>query len=252
MIELIILSFFAGILTILAPCILPVIPIIVGGSSLRTREETKVSSARRPLVIILSLIISIAIFTLLLRSTTALLGVPTAVWSVISGVIIILFGINALFPVIWEKIMLATKLNLVANRNMGKAQGNTGFRKDVLLGAALGPVFNSCSPTYALIVAILLPASFALGIVYLLAYCVGLGAILLIISMFGQVVINKIRWMSNPQGVFQKAIGVLFLLVGAMIIFGIDKQIQAAVLENGWYKPIESIERSFTGTTGKE
>lgn len=249
MIELIIFSFFAGVLTILAPCILPVIPIIVGGSSLRAREETKAASARRPFVIILSLVISIAIFTLLLRSTTALLGVPTAVWSIVSGVIIILFGINALFPVLWEKVMLATRFNLIANRNMGKAQKNTGLKKDILLGAALGPVFNSCSPTYALIVAILLPASFALGTVYLLAYCIGLGAILLIISVFGQAVVNKIRWMSNPHGGFQKTIGVLFLVVGSMIIFGIDRQIQAAVLENGWYKPIESLERSFTGNS---
>lgn len=122
---------------------------------------------------------------------------------------------------------------------------SSGIKKDILLGAALGPVFNSCSPTYALIIAVLLPASFTSGIVYLLAYCIGLGAILLLLAIFGQALIAKIKWMSNPHGIFQKLIALTFVVVGLLILFGIDKQIQAEVLERGWYAPIESIEQGF-------
>lgn len=244
MIELYILSFVAGVLTVLAPCILPILPIIIGGSSLQHNDEKKVS-LKHPLVIIISLILSIVLFTLILKATTALLGIPTVIWAIISGGIVLLFGINLLFPVIWERFMVISGLATVTSRLMGKSQGKEGIKKDILLGAALGPVFNSCSPTYALIIAVILPASFLLGVGYLIAYSVGLGLILLLISIFGRLLVNKMKWMSDPRGIFQKVIGVLFILVGIFVILGLDKKVQAYVLDKGWYDPITRVEESF-------
>lgn len=244
MIELYVVSFVAGILTVLAPCILPLLPIIIGGVSLQNGSKKNVS-LKHPLIIIASLVASIIIFTLLLKATTTLLGIPTMVWSVISGGIVLLFGINLLLPVLWEKFMIATGLSLVANRLMGQSQTQSGYRKDILLGAALGPVFNSCSPTYALIVAVILPSSFLTGLGYLAAYALGLGLILLLVSVFGSAVVHKLKWMSNPHGVFQKTIGAVFIVVGIGIILGFDKSIQTYVLENGWYDPIMRLEESF-------
>ncbi len=244
MIELYILSFVAGILTVLAPCVLPLLPIIIGGSSLQDNDQGKLS-LKHPVVIISSLVLSIVIFTLLLKATTALLGVPTAVWSVISGGIVLLFGVNMLFPVLWEKFMMMTGLAAVSNRLMSRSQGKSGFKKDIILGAALGPVFNSCSPTYALIVAVILPVSFLAGVGYLVAYSIGLGLILFLISIFGRLLVNKMKWMSNPNGIFQRVIGAVFVIVGLLVIFGIDKDIQTYVLENGWYDPIMRVEESF-------
>lgn len=244
MIELYIVSFVAGILTVLAPCILPLLPVIIGGSSLNQDDDKKVS-LKHPLIIIASLVVSIIIFTLLLKATTALIGVPTTIWATISGGIVLLFGITLLAPTIWERFMVATRFNLLANQFMGQSQGKVGVKKDIILGAALGPVFNSCSPTYALIVAVILPVSFVSGIGYLIAYCIGLGIILLLISIFGRVLVNKMKWMSNPHGAFQKIIGSLFIIVGIFVIFGLDKQVQSYVLENGWYDPIMRIEESL-------
>lgn len=244
MIELSIASFIAGVLTVLAPCILPLLPVVIGGRSIHQTQSEKVS-LKHPLVIIGSLVLSIVIFTLLLKSTSALLGVPVVVWSIISGGIILLFGINMLFPVVWEKFMVKTNLALAANRLMGQSQAKSGYRKDVLLGFALGPVFNSCSPTYALIVAVVLPASFVAGLGYLFAYALGLGLMLLLISVFGYVLVDKIKWMSDPKGVFQKSIGVFFVIIGLFVILGVDKKVQTFVLENGWYDPIMVIEESL-------
>ncbi|MEO6109963.1 MAG: cytochrome c biogenesis protein CcdA [Candidatus Saccharimonadales bacterium] len=244
MIELFVLSFVAGILTVLAPCILPLLPVIVGGSSLHGNNKQKVT-LKQPLIIIASLIVSVIAFTLLLKFTTALLGIPSEVWAIISGGIVLLFGINLLFPKLWEKFMDISRLSLAANRFMGVSQGKTGIRKDILLGAALGPIFNSCSPTYALIVAVILPTSFVTGLGYLIAYSIGLGAVLFLISIFGRILVNKMKWMSNPHGIFQKVIGCLFIIVGLVVIFGIDKQIQTYVLNKGLYDPIIQVEKSF-------
>lgn len=244
MIELFIVSFIAGVLTVLAPCILPLIPVILGGSVLHDTTAGK-QSLKKPVVMILSLIVSIIIFTLLLKFTTSLLGVPTQVWSTIAGVIVLLFGVSTLFPVLWEKIMIATGLQAAASRLMGRSQSGHGVARDIMLGAALGPVFNSCSPTYALIVAVVLPVSFGEGLAYLIAYSIGLGVILLLLAIFGRALVVRFKWFSAPGGVFQRSIGVLFIVVGLAIIFGVDKQVQAFVLESGWYDPVIKIEEAL-------
>jgi hypothetical protein len=53
------------------------------------------------------------------------------------------------------------------------------------------------------------------------------------------------KWASNPNGVFQKIIGSIFVIVGLIVIFGIDKKVQEYVLENGWYDSVMKIEESF-------
>ncbi|MNR44004.1 hypothetical protein D3C85_1626900 [compost metagenome] len=83
------------------------------------------------------------------------------------------------------------------------------------------------------------------GLGYLVAYAIGLGVVLLLISIFGRVLVAKLKWMSNPNGVFQKIIGIIFITVGLVVMLGIDKQVQTLVLDQGWYDPILKIEEAF-------
>jgi cytochrome c-type biogenesis protein len=241
--ELAIVSFVAGALTVAAPCILPLLPIIIGGTVASQHKSHYAQAWYRPLVIVGSLAASVVIFTLLLKATTVLLGVPQMVWSAISGGIVLLFGLHLLFPVVWEKLALATGLYNKSNAWLSGTGKHKGIAGDILLGAALGPVFNSCSPTYALIVAAILPASFTQGIVYLCFYSAGLAATMLVVATAGQTVVNKLGWLSNPNGLFRRIIGVLFILVGVAVIFGLDRILQAYILDQGWYDPILKIER---------
>lgn len=238
--SVLLLSFLAGVLTIAAPCILPLLPVVVGGSI--SRAVSDVRGLRRPLVITGSLVVSVVVFTLLLKATTALLGVPQMIWQTVSGVIVLLFGVNLLWPSLWEWVSARLSLYSRAQQWMGGASGKPGYRGEILLGAALGPIFNSCSPTYALIVAAILPASFGEGLVYLTAYAAGLGATLLAVAYFGQAVTRRLGWYANPEGILHKIIGLMFVTIGLMILFGLDKSIQAFALEQGWYDPISGLE----------
>jgi cytochrome c-type biogenesis protein len=235
--ELLIVSFVAGVLTILAPCILPLLPVIIGGTAAEQKD------LRAPFIITGSLAISLFVFSLILKFSTALLGIPTFVWQIISGSIIIAFGILMLWPGIWEK--LGARLNIASNQLLAKASKKQGIGRHILVGAALGPVFSSCSPTYALIIATVLPVSFAQGITYLVAYVIGLSAVLLLIGLLGQRFVSKLGWASNPKGWFKRTIGVLFLIVGIAVIFGLDKQFQAFILESGLYDPISNFEHQL-------
>lgn len=119
----------------------------------------------------------------------------------------------------------------------GNAVIGSGYTKkslwgDVTIGAALGPVFSSCSPTYFLILAAVLPASFLLGTVYLLVYVAGLALVLLLIALLGQRFVAGIAWAADQHGWFKHSIGVLFLLVGLAIFTGLDKQFEAYILNN--------------------
>lgn len=244
MIELLLISFAAGMLTVLAPCILPVLPVILGGTVLGSEDVTR-RSVKRPLVIIASLLISIYLFSLLLKATTLLLGIPAILWQAVSGGIVLLFGISILFPSIWERFVMATGIYAVTERFIGMTDKQSGLIKDALLGAALGPIFNSCSPTYALIVAVLLPVSVTLGMLYLAAYVFGLGAILLVVSILGDKIVRRIKWIVRPNGIFKKVIGLSFIVVGIAVLVGADKKAQEWILENGLYDPIAGLEEKI-------
>lgn len=243
--DLIVVAFLAGVLTAAAPCVLPLLPVIVGGSVLADSDTSERRSLRDPLIIVASLAVSIIIFSLLLKATTALLGVPSAVWSYISGGIVVVLGATLIWPSFWDRLATATGLQRKTSTLMASSQEQRGVKKDILLGAALGPAFNSCSPTYALIVAVILPASFGRGFVYLVAYAVGLAAILLLISIGGRAVVDRLNWLSDPRGRFRKIIGVIFILVGLMLILGLDRDAQTWVIENGWYDPVKNLEGSI-------
>lgn len=241
--ALLILSFIAGVLTVAAPCVLPLLPVIIGGAVVDAAKDRPERQWLRPVLIAVSLAISVVIFSLAIKGTTALLGVPQAVWQILSGVVVALLGVYFLWPRLWE--VFALKLGIVSRSNaaLGKAYQRRGWTGTILIGASLGPVFSSCSPTYALIVATILPASFGQGLAYLVAYALGMSATLLLIAYLGQAFVARLRWLANPGGWFKRTVGVLFILVGLAVIFGLDKDLQAFILEQGWYDPIGDLER---------
>jgi len=231
--TLLLVSFIAGLLTVLAPCILPLLPVIIGGSVQDSRSKFK------PYVITASLGISIVVFTLLLKFSTAFIDIPQSAWTYFSGTILILFSLTMLFPLLWAKIILKLNFEHASNGWLAKASKKNSFIGDVLMGAALGPVFSSCSPTYFIILATVLPQSFLAGLINLIAYASGLSIILLLIALLGQRFVGKIEGLSNPNGWFKKTIGVIFLIVGISIMTGVDKKIEAFVLDNGLFSAVD-------------
>ncbi|MEV4688614.1 cytochrome c biogenesis CcdA family protein [Microbacterium sp. LWH3-1.2] len=234
------LSFAAGILTVAAPCVLPLLPVIVGGAMVR--DGARVSRSR-PYIIAASLAVSVVVFTLLLKATTALLGIPPQVWQVISGSIVILLGVNLLVPSLWDRLSARLRLQSTSDAMLSRSASHGGVAGDVLTGAALGPVFSSCSPTYALIVATVLPVSFVEGVTYVFAYALGLAAMLLLIALLGRGLVRRLGWLADPRGWFRRIVGMLFVLVGLAVITGFDKQLQIWILDAGLYGPIERLEQ---------
>jgi cytochrome c-type biogenesis protein len=229
--SLLIPSFFAGVLTVLAPCVFTLLPVILGGSASE-------KNMKKPIIIISSLALSIVLFSILLKGTTYFLSIPPKVWNTISGGILLVFGIIMIFPNVWNCINIKLKLyqSEIFLQKSGKGEN---IRSAIFLGASLGPVFTTCSPTYALILSIILPTSFILGLLNLASYTLGLSIILLLIAYGGQKVVTKLNFATNPNGLLKKILGILILLTGFFIITGIDKSIETAFLDAGYLGPIQ-------------
>lgn len=241
--TLLVTSFLAGILTVLAPCVLSLLPVIVGGSLIDKNKW-------RPVIISVSLAVSVVVFTLLLKFFTLFIAVPQIFWTYVSGGIVIFFGLTLVFPSAWDWISVKLKLSQGSEGMLAKAEGKNSVWGAILLGAALGPVFSSCSPTYFVILATVLPVSLGLGIVYLLVYAVGLALILILISILGRALTSKLKFAANPRGWFKRILGILLLVVGIAVVTGVDKVVQEAILNAGF--GVTTIERDLLKDVDKE
>lgn len=225
---LLLISFIAGVLTVLAPCILPLLPVIVGGSF--TGEINK----RKTLTIIGSLGISVIVFTFLLKVSTLFITIPESVWTYVSGGIIIILGIVTLFPSLYDNSFL-NKLSLKSNALMNAGDQKNSFKGDVIVGASLGPVFTTCSPTYFIILATVLPVKPVIGVVYILTYTIGLCLSLFFVAFIGQKIISKLGIVADPKGWFKRTLGIIFILVGLGILTGADKVLQLKLVNAGFF-----------------
>lgn len=219
----------AGVLTILAPCILPLLPVVIG-----TADGTKRGISKRAVVVIISLSLSVIVFTLLLKATTLFITIPDSFWTWFSGSVIAFLGIVTIFPSLWSKIPFVKKINLASNKALGAGYQKDNHYGDMVIGASLGPIFTTCSPTYLFILATVLPASPISGFIYLIGFTLGLATSLFVIAYLGQKFVNKIFANEEKTAKLKKIFGVLFLLVGIAIITGYDKRLSSLILDTGF------------------
>jgi len=227
---LLLTSFLAGVLTVFAPCVLILLPVIVGSSMISDADQKL--DRKKPYIISISLGISVLLFTLILKASTVLIGIDPQVWKSVSGFIVIILGISLLFPLLWARMSATIGLENNSNKLLGRASKKSGVLGYILTGAALGPVFSACSPIYALILATILPVNIALGLVYMTLYAAGLSITLLVIALAGRRLTKKLKWAVTPNGWFRRILAILLIVVGIFVTTGFDKKIQTWTLEN--------------------
>lgn len=246
----------AGMLTTLAPCVLPLLPVIVGGSVAGVLGEpaaagagsggavaappavrARPASVTRALVITASLGVSIVVFTLALKASTSLIGIPPEVWQWVSGGLLVVLGVVGAFPGVWERAAAGLALQSRSAQRLGAARSRDGVAGQVLTGAALGPVFTSCSPLYGYVIVTVLPAEPVRGMVLLLAYVVGLCGTLLAIALAGQGLVRRFGWAADPHGRFRRGLGIVFIVVGVLVATGWMRELEAWLVANSPISP---------------
>ncbi len=232
---LLLIAYLSGVLTVLSPCVLPILPIMLGSTVSDIRHKYA------PYVLIGSLSVSVFVFSLLLKATTLLIDVPPSFWKILSWAILVFLWLVYLFPNVWQKISATSGADESSQKLLSTANSQSGYKKYALMWAALWPVFSSCSPTYALIIAIILPANFGFGILALGMYILGLASVLAAITFLGQKIMWPLKIFANPTGTFKKILGVILILVWVAIMTGTDKKLEAKILES-WFLNLSNFE----------
>lgn len=140
-----------------------------------------------------------------------------------------------------ENICFKTKIDQKSNEVFAKSTQKKGNLKNIMMWLSLGPIFSSCSPTYAIILAIILPKNIFVWLVNLSAYVLWLSLILLLIAIFWQKIVSKLKFFANPHWYFKKVLAFVFIIVWLAIMIWWDKKIETKIL-NSWYFDVTTIE----------
>lgn len=225
MILLLGFSFLAGIVTILSPCILPILPIILS-STIGGHESGK----SRPLGVIVGFIASFTFFTLFLSGIVKTSGISADSLRLLSVIIIAGFGVSFLIPqfqVLLEKLF--SKLSNLAPRG----NTNPNFFSGIFVGLSLGLLWTPCvGPILASVISLALTGAVTLNAFFItLAYSIGTAIPMFAIMIGGQSLLRKVPWLLKNSSNIQKVFGIVMILTAVAIFFNIDRKFQTFILD---------------------
>lgn len=217
---IVIFAFLSGVLTILSPCILPVLPIVLSGS---------IGGKKRPLGIITGFILSFSIFTLVLSYIIQALNIHPDTLRTVAVIIMVVFGLVLLVPWLQNKFELIT--SRIINKRKQKNYGN-GFFGGLLLGTTLGIVWTPCvGPIMASVISLAITQSVDGGSIFIiLAYSIGTSIPMFGIMIGGRKIIEKFPLLTKNPVKLQKIFGVLIIFVAISIATGLDRKLQTAII----------------------
>lgn len=211
----IVFALLAGILTIAAPCTLPVLPILLGGSIGQT-------SGLRPVFIALGFVVSFAATVLVFSAVTQVAGIDPDALRTVAVILLIVFGLLMLFPQRLEAVSMRCSSLVGSSRPRFRTwNGNLG---GFALGTTLGLVWTPCAgPILASILTVIATsAEFRQGALLLLAYAIGAALPMLAIAYGGQVVTTKARSIARISGRLQQGFGLVIIFFAVAMYFQYD------------------------------
>ncbi len=222
MIILVSFAFLAGIVTILSPCILPILPIILSSS-------VDTAGKRRSFGVVVGFVLSFTFFTLFLSSIVKLSGIPAESLRYFSVFILIVFGLSLFVPTFKQTIeQLSSKLAKFAPNG----QTNHGFFGGLIVGLSLGLLWTPCvGPILASVISLAISGTVnAQAFIITLSYSLGTAIPMFIIMQAGSTALRKVPWLLQNGGRIQKAFGVLMVVTAIGIFFNVDRKFQSFVL----------------------
>jgi len=223
MILLILFAFLAGVVTILSPCILPILPIILSSS-------VDSSGKKRPLGVVIGFIASFTFFTLFLSSIVKVSGISAGSLRYVSIVILVVFGLSLLIP---KFQLLIEQLFSRFARLAPNGTKRQGFAGGVVVGLTLGLLWTPCvGPILASVISLALSGSVTYqAAIITLSYSVGTALPMFLIMSAGSNALKRVPWLLSNTAKIQKAFGVLMVVTALGIYFNVDRAFQTFILD---------------------
>lgn len=221
MLLLLAFAFLAGIVTVLSPCIFPLLPIILSSSG--------TSGKQKPFGVVVGFVISFTFFTLLLSTIVRLSGIPAESLRFFSIFVLLILGASQLIPAIQLQVeilfsQLASKAPSMKNKS--------GFLGGVIIGLSLGLLWTPCvGPILASVISLAITGTVnAQAFAITFAYAFGTAIPMFMIMMLGSHALQKVPWLANNTSKIQKAFGVLMMITAIGIYFNVDRRFQSFII----------------------
>lgn len=222
----IIFGYIAGLLTLINPCVLPVLPIALAASFS--------SHNLGPLALAAGMSLTFTFFGVFITALGPAIGLNIDQISQYSAIAMVLFGIVLLVPKLSEGVASATT-GLAAKADQKIASGSTsGIRPQFFGGALLGAVWTPCiGPTLGGAISL---ASQGESLIYataiMFAFSLGISTVILALAYGARETIKSRQdWMRKLAEKSKPILGVTFIAIGAMIYFKLHYYLEAKLLE---------------------
>lgn len=219
------LALLAGAVTVGGPCILPLLPIILGTS-------TTGRHPLRPMAIVLGFILTFSGFALIFSVFGSFLGLRPDTWRYLSAGVIAAFGLIMLFPRL--QAALFAKLEPAIAKALPKTSlASNDLGSGFVLGMTLGAVWTPCAGPVLGSILTLVAAKQQLvqAGALLVAFAVGAGLPMLLIAYGGQLAVQRVRALTKYTETIQRIFGLVIILVAVGLVTGADTSFQAFLLE---------------------
>jgi cytochrome c-type biogenesis protein len=216
------LALLAGLFTIASPCVLPVMPMLLG-SSVERPDRT------RPLFIIGGFVVTFAALALTLGAVSAVAHVAQHTVRDAATALLALFGLLRLWPAPFD--WLVARMPMPAFGTAGSGQAGSGNAGGFVLGMSLGAVWTPCAgPVLASILVLVVKAQNLEWSALLLGlYALGAAVPMLAILYGGQYAIRQSRSIARVAPRLQQVFGLFIVLSAAAIYFQYDTLAFAAL-----------------------
>ena len=220
---LLIFAFLSGLVTIFAPCIWPILPIILSYST--------TGGKKKPLGITLGIVISFAVFTLTISYIVKIIPFDPTILRYIAVLVIGFLGLSLVVPRL-SHIFEGFVSSLSSRFGIVKSSGS-GFGSGFVTGISLGIIWTPCAgPILATIATLAATQTVNLQIVLVtIFYVIGIGIPLYIFTLLGQSFFIKSRFVSKYTGRIQQIFGVIMIIMAVLIATNYDKTLQVRLLD---------------------
>ena len=219
------LGYGAGVLTILSPCVLPLVPVVLTSAAQQHRLG--------PFALAAGLITSFTVVGLLLAIFGSRIGVDTEQVRMTGAVILAAAGGFLLFPRLQDSVAQAAAplVGWASDRQL--RFGDRGLLGQAVIGLLLGLVWSPCvGPTLGAAVAVASQGRRLPEVaVTMAAFAAGIASVLLAIALVGRTYFMRARnGIAARAKVAKFALGAVLILVGVSILTGLDHKIEALLV----------------------
>lgn len=220
-------GFLAGLLSTLSPCVLPIIPILLGSASN--------AHPRAPLALAAGLAISYAVIGTALAWAGSALNMDASIFRNVGSIILGLLGLVLVSGSLQQRFASATSgMGDAGNRLIARMRLD-GLGGQFAIGLVLGVVWSPCvGPTLGAAI-VLASQGTHLPQVALLMGIFGLGAALPVVALayVSRSAMLKMRGKLMQAGKTGKMVlGAIMIALAAMILSGADKSAEAWLVEH--------------------